>query len=195
MKGMWQVAGCLALIAAVAIAEEPTKTFTWVPPQVGPGIFTNDLGMLGSERDDYATNLAVYATNRVVTEKASPASLEDARRLLALSLHLSPRNRKALVGVFQLGKGILPEKSESEYSPQGFARLLFTRGQLLQKQGGSENTRLARIFIEISATIDPKNEDAVYTSEVQRLDHGGVDWKSLTDFSGKEKPAASSQTP
>jgi hypothetical protein len=34
--------------------------------------------------------------------------------------------------------------------------------------------------------MDPKNEDAVYASEMQRLDHGSVNWKSLTDV----KPGA-----
>jgi hypothetical protein len=29
--------------------------------------------------------------------------------------------------------------------------------------------------------MDPKNEDAVYASEVQRLDHGELDWGVLTN--------------
>jgi hypothetical protein len=49
------------------------------------------------------------------------------------------------------------------------------------KQGGEENQRLARFFIQLAAELDPKNEDAVYASEVQRLDHGAVDWASITD--------------
>ncbi|MGC4017118.1 MAG: hypothetical protein QM755_21790 [Luteolibacter sp.] len=177
-------------LASVSGAEEP-KTFTWAPPKVGQGMFTNDLGMLDSEREDYATNLASYATNRVIQAKASPASLEEARRLLAVALHLSPRNRKALVTTFQLGKGVMPEAATGDYSPQVLARLLITRGQLLQKQGGTENTQLARIFIELAAGMDPKNEDAVYASETQRLDHGAIDWSAVTDYKPKEKPAAS----
>jgi hypothetical protein len=61
------------------------------------------------------------------------------------------------------------------------ARLLLTRGQLLEKQAGEENKILARYFIQLAAEIDPKNEDAVYASEVQRLDHGALDWKLITD--------------
>ena len=70
---------------------------------------------------------------------------------------------------------------EERQRGQAFARLLFTRGQLLEKQGGDENGRLARLFIQLAATIDPRNEDAVYASEVHRLDHGPVDWAAVTD--------------
>jgi hypothetical protein len=195
MKPVWQASVGLVMMAMVAAAEEPAKTFTWNPPKVGNGMFTNDLGMLDSERQDYSTNLAVFATNRVVAAKASPASLEEARRILALALHLSPRNKKALVVTFQLGKGLLPEATPSEYSPQALARLLLSRGQLLEKQPGEENVKLARIFVELSSSMDPKNEDAVYASEVQRLDHGSVNWNEVTDFKGKEKPAPEEKAP
>ena len=137
--------------------------------------------MLDSERDEYATNLAGIAGNAVAKAKASPASLADARRMLALALQLSPRNKRAVVLNFQLAKGVLPEPVEGSYSPQVFARLILTRGQLLTKQGGEENQKLARYFIQLAAELDPKNDDAVYASEVQRLDHGALDWAPITD--------------
>lgn len=195
MKPVWQASAGLSLLAMVASAEEPAKTFNWTPPKIGNGMFTNDLGMLDSERNDYSTNLATYATNRVVAAKANPASLEEARRILALALHLSPRNKKALVVTFQLGKGILPEATQTDYSPQVLARLLLTRGQLLEKQPGAENVKLARMFVELAAGMDPKNEDIVYASEVQRLDHGTVNWAEVTDFKGKDKPEEDQKTP
>ncbi|MES2439208.1 MAG: hypothetical protein V4584_09070 [Verrucomicrobiota bacterium] len=142
--------------------------------------------MLDSERDEYATNLATVASNHIATAKASPASLADGRKMLALALQLSPRNKRAVVVNFQLSKGILPEIVESNYSPPVFARLILTRGQLLAKQGGSENQKLARYFIQLAAELDPKNEDAVYASEVQRLDHGAVNWAAVTDAEGKK---------
>ncbi len=118
MKPVWQASVGLVMMAMVAAAEEPAKAFAWNPPKVGNGMFTNDLGLLDSERQDYSTNLATFATSRVIAAKANPASLEEARRILALALHLSPRNKKALVVAFQLGKGILPDATPSEYSPQ-----------------------------------------------------------------------------
>ena len=181
MMAIWQVATIIFLSVAWVHAAEAPKAFAWNPPKVAQSLFTPDLGMLDAEREEYATNLATHAANQVSAAKASPQSLADARRILALALHLSPRNKRALVVNFQLGHGLLPEGSTGNYSAQVLARLLLSRGQLLDKQGGEENQRLARIFIELAAGIDPKNEDAVYASEVHRLDHGAVDWSLLTD--------------
>lgn len=183
--GIWQAATIFFLGAGLIPAAEAPKTFTWNPPKVAKSMFTPDLGMLDSEREEYATNLASHAANQVVATKASPQSLEDARRMLALALHLSPRNKRAIVVNFQLSKGLLPEGAAANYSPQVFARLLLSRGQLLEKQGGDENKRLARLFVQLAAAMDPKNEDAVYVSEVHRLDHGVVDWSTITN--GPEK--------
>lgn len=157
------------------------KKFEWVAPEIGAGLFTGELGMLDRERDEYANSLAGYAQSRVATAKASAASLGEARRLIALALHLSSRNKKATVLRYQLSKGVLPEAAPGDYQPDVLARLLFERSVELKKQGGAENQLCARIFTELSAEMDPKNEDAVYASEMQRLDHGSVNWKSLTD--------------
>lgn len=186
MMRLWQavVFGFAAL--SILSAQEPKNVaFAWDPPKVKASLFTENLGMLDSERDEYATNLAVRACNAVAAAKASVASLADARRLIGLALQLSPRNKRALVVSFQLAKGVLPEPVENNYSPPALARLLLTRGQLLDKQPGAENQKLARYFIQLAAEIDPKNEDAVYASEVQRLDHGGVDWTPVTDPAAK----------
>ena len=164
------------------------KPFTWDPPKVKTSVFTQELGLLDSEREEYATNLATIASNHLAEAKASPASLTSSRRMIGLALQLSPRNKKAVVVNFQLAKGILPTVAESNYSPQVFARLILARGQLLDKQGGDENKKLARLFIQLAAELDPKNDDAVYMSELQRLDHGNMDWTSITD--PVEKPTA-----
>lgn len=177
---------CVSFASVLLRAEEVPKVFAWDPPKVTESAFTRNLGMLDSERDEYATNLAGLAVNRVVAAKASPSSMSDARRMLALALHLSPRNKRALVANFQLSKGVLPEVSQTDYSPQVFARLLLTRGQLLEKQGGDEDRLLARMFVQLAAGMDPKNEDAVYASEVQRLDRGDIDWAVITDGPAKK---------
>lgn len=185
MKGIWQAVTVGFLGVAFLPAAEKPAAFEFSPPKVGQSLFSPDLGMLDSEREEYATNLASCAANQVAAAKASAPSLADARRLLALALHLSPRNKKAIVVGFQLSKGIVPEATEGNYTPQAFARLLLTRGQLLEKQGGGENTRLARLFIQLAAELDPKNEDAVYASEMHRLDQGVVDWAVITDAPAK----------
>ena len=179
MMRLWQAAAVMAVGISPLRADEPAKKFIWEAPQVEVSAFSRDLGMLDTERDEYATNLAVLAGNGVAKEQASAASLADARRMLALALHLSPRNKRALVVNFQLSRGLLPEQAEGNYSAQVFARLMLTRGQLLDQQGGAENRKLARYLIQLAAEMDPKNEDAIYTSEVQRLDHGAPDWSEM----------------
>lgn len=181
MRRFWQGAVLFFALVSPLRAEEGAKAFPWDGPRIVTSIFSNELGMLDSERDDYATNLATIASNHVAAAKASPASLADARRMIGLALQLSPRNKRAVVVNFQLGKAVLPEHSEANYSQAAFSRLILTRGQLLAKQGGGENVMLSRYFIQLSAEFDPKNEDAVYASELQRLDHGDLDWKPLTD--------------
>lgn len=182
MKPCWQAVLLTLSLMGIASAEPASgRRFSWTPPVIGKGLFTENLGMLEREREDYAGNLAAEATNRVILGKASAASLAEARRLLALALHLAPRNRKALVLNYQLNRGVLPENRPDGYDPEVLARLLFTRAELLRQQGGEENQLLSRVFVEVSAEMDPKNEDAVYASEIQRLDHGAVDWSTITD--------------
>jgi hypothetical protein len=184
MKVLWQAAVTCGVGISALVAE---NSFAWKAPQVVVSVFSHEMGLLATEREEYATNLATHASNTIARGKASPASLAAGRRLLGLALQLSPRNRRAVVLNFQLSKGLLPEITESSYSPEVLARLLLTRGQLLEKQGGMENQMLARYFIPLAAEMDPKNEDAVYASEVLRLDHGMPDWAALSD-AVKEEP-------
>ena len=180
MIRFWQAVWVSWLVVSALHAEEVAKPFTWVPLKIQFSAFSADLGMLDAERQEYATNLANCAATGILQTKASPASLELARRLMTLALNLSPRNKRAIILNFQLGKGMLPEAAKGDYSPQVLARLLLTRGQLLAKQESPENLTLARMFFQLAAELDPKNEDAVYASEVDHLDHGNVDWTVLT---------------
>jgi hypothetical protein len=189
MLKLWQIPmAALFAISPLCGAEEPKK-FVWEPLQIKTSVFSRDVVMLDAERDEYATNLAAYSANMIATDGASLVSLKQARRILALALHLSPRNRQAVVTQFQLTKGILPEKAEGDYSPQVLARLLLTRGQLLLQQQEGENRALGRYLIQLAAEIDPRNEDAVYASEIMRLDSGAPDWKQLTDPGEKNEKA------
>jgi len=180
MKRIWQAMLISWVTLWVARAEEAIKISGWVPLKIQVSVFSSDLGMLDAERQEYANNLANCAATGIIQAKASPNSLEEARRLLTLALNLSPRNKRAIIVNFQLGKGLLPEVTKGDYSPQVLARLLLTRGQLLTKQESPENLLLARMFFQLAAELDTKNEDAVYASEVDRLDHGNVDWTVLT---------------
>lgn len=195
VKAIWQATTCIILGMASVRGEEPKPNFNWQPLRIQNSLFTRDLAMLDTEREEYATNLASVAVQGIVTDKASPQSLSEARRLLALALHLSPRNKRAIVVNFQLSKGMLPEVIDRDYTPQVFARLLLTRGQLLAKEEAAQNQELARIFIHLSAVLDPKNEDAIYASEVDRLDHGTPDWSRITDPAAKADSDESPEVP
>lgn len=179
MKYVWQVMVLLAIATSSLHAQDVAGSFTWAAVQTHGRMFSRDLGMMDSERDEYATNLVNFASNKVAAAKASPASLEQAKRFISLAMHLSPRNKRALVVNFQLSQGTLPEPVVVDFGPETLAKLIFTRAGLLVKQEGEENALVARMFIELAAQLDPKNEDAVYASEVQRLDHGAVDWSVL----------------
>ena len=172
-------------LAPLCAAEEPT--FAWEPLEIKDSAFSRDIVMLDAERDEYATNLANHAANTIATNGASIDSLKQGRRILALALHLSLRNKKAIVTQFQLATGIVPEKSDGDYRPEVFARLLLTRGQLLLQQEEGENRMLARYLIQLAAEIEPRNEDAVYASEMIRLDHGAPNWTLITDPRNKKK--------
>lgn len=122
MMCFWQVAVIFGLSSLFLQGEEPARKFAWDPPKVVASVFTQDLEMLDSERDEYSTNLATYASNAVVAAKASGHSLAEARKVLGLALQLSPRNKRAVVVSFQFGKGLLPEMIETHYSPPVLAR-------------------------------------------------------------------------
>jgi hypothetical protein len=188
MRILQATALAIFLITPSARAQE-TKAFDYTPPALGLRIFGDAVNMLAQERDEYATNLSIHAANLVVEKKASAPSLESARRLLALAMQLSPRNRQAHVVNGQLRKGVLPGVKKGDYSPAVMSRLLLSRARLLAQGDNESEKLLARCFIEISAEMDPRNEDAVFAYEIQRLDTGDIDWDAITD--PKKEPASS----
>ncbi|MGJ8724866.1 MAG: hypothetical protein ACSHYB_09950 [Roseibacillus sp.] len=135
-----------------------------------------DFSMLLQERDDYATTLTRFALENAHNAPGDKENMSGVRRLIALALHLSPRNRTAVVSNHQLGKGLLPEQKEGDYSRAVFARLLLTRGRLLKKQTAKNDQFVGRCFVELAAELDARNEEAVYDSEIQKLDEEDVDW-------------------
>ncbi len=91
---------------------------------------------------------------------------------------------------FQLKQGILPEVKKGDYNPRTFSRLLLSRAKLLERHDNEREKLLARCFVELAALIDPRNEDAVFAYENQRIDSGEIDWRIITD-AVKDKPSRS----
>lgn len=176
---------CLSIVVSLLVGTvcgaKSEMQGQYKPPVINKRLFGEDLSMVDNERDEYATNLAAYAVKVIKEAQGDQASLDTARRVLALALHLSHRNKKCLVVNVQLKRGIMPEDVAIDYAPDVFARLLLTRGQLLEKRERAGDAMVARYFIELAAGIDPRNEDAVYEAEIRRIDHGEMDWTRLTD--------------
>ena len=170
-----------ALLVTPALAAASELKGKYQEPKINQRLFGQDLSMVGNERDEYASNLAAYTVKLIQASKGEQDSLDAARQIMGLALHLSPRNKKCLVINAQLKRGIMPAKVIADYDSDVFARLLLTRGELLEKQDGETNNLLARYLIVLSATIDPRNEDAVYEAEIRRIDHGDISWQLLTD--------------
>ena len=170
-----------ACLVAGAAGGEEEKEFDYKPPMVKKPLFDKELTMFEQERREYATNLAVYAASHVAEKGTGPDVLNHVRRVIALALHLDPRNRRALVVNFQLAKGVLPEAGKGNYNSRTLSRLLLSRARLLGERDRAGEKLLARCFTELAAVIDPRNEDAVYEFEIQRLDSGALDWRVITD--------------
>ncbi|MES2996446.1 MAG: hypothetical protein V4733_06515 [Verrucomicrobiota bacterium] len=177
MARYWQVMVMTAVLA-ISSVRAADAALDWKPVEPARNGFSQELAMLDQEREEYANHLAGHA---VAILRKDRNRIETARHLMTLALNLSPRNKRAVVANFQLAKDILPEAVPGELAAASLSRLLLTRGRLLAAQDGRENKNLARWFIETAAELDPKNEEAVYLREMERLDHGPVDWKILTD--------------
>lgn len=162
----------------------------YVEPAINRRLFSQGLSMLGSERNDYANNLTAYAVNNLLRKKANQESLDLARQVIGLALHLSPRNKKALIANAQLRRNVMPKAVVADYDSTVFAKLLMTRSVLLEKQPGKHNAKVARYLIDLAAKIDPRNEDATYEAELRRIDHGEPDWPLVSKaLTSKQKPA------
>ncbi|NWK54332.1 hypothetical protein HW115_01825 [Verrucomicrobiaceae bacterium N1E253] len=183
MNRLWQGLLLLALVLGFAAELEAKDELQgeYKAPTINRRLFGESLSMVNNERDEYASNLAAIAVLHVNENKGSQKSLDYARQLLGLALHLSPRNRKSVVANRQLQASMMPKKVAADYDPEVFARLLLARGQLLEKQEGKANAQLSRYFVALAAMIDPRNEDAIYESEMHRIDHGDLTWSDITD--------------
>jgi len=170
------------------MAQEQQPAFEFKSPVVRESVFKDGLGLMNRERDEYAEAIATFVTNYVAGEKASKESLAFARKGLGLALHLSSRNKRAMVTRFQLSKGTVPKTVETEYSPKTLAALLVTRAETLFEQKGDQNRLLARALIDLAVTIDPHNEDAIYAYELQKIDYGELKWFQFTDIAEAKKP-------
>lgn len=142
------------------------------------GMFSRELGMLDTERDEYASHLAAQAANQLAGGEKGQAG-----RLLVLAKLLSPRNKRVLAVDSFVEQGTKPERVKDAFTPESLARLLLTRGKLLVDEKGAESHWVGRAFVELAVELDPKNRQAVRERENLEFDFGEMDWSLL---GGKE---------
>lgn len=166
---------CLCMICEESFSGETKYT----EPEVKEARFDKGtVNLLKVDRDKLASSVAAYV---VSSTKESPdaIALDTARRLLGFALHLSPRNRDAVIANFQFKKGLPRRKIQPEYSPVTLAEVLQSRATFLIKNGGDLNVSLAGYMLSVAVQVDSTNETAIYELEMYRKDIGAIDWSSL----------------
>ncbi len=168
-------------------AEEKKVIFVFKSPEVMASSLGEDFGMGVKERNELSGELAAFAANYLIKKKGDKDSIDFTTKALGLAFQLNPRNRKLLVVNGQLKKGILPNRAETTYTKEAFAVLLVRRAEILLSQKGKKNFDVARAMVALAASIDPRNEDAVFAFEIQKIDYGKLSWGQFTDGSHEKK--------
>ena len=166
---------CFCMICEESFSGEAKYT----EPEVKEARFDKStVNLLKVDRDKLASSVAAYV---VSSTKESPdgIALDAARKLLGFALHLSPRNRDAVIANFQFKKGLPRRKIQPEYSPVTLAEVLQSRATFLIKNGGDLNVSLAGYMLSVAVQVDSTNETAIYELEMYRKDIGAIDWSSL----------------
>ena len=166
---------CLCMNCGVSLSSE----IKYTEPEVKEArVDTADVNLLKVDRDKLASSVAAYVVNSV-KDGADAAAMEKARKLLGFALHLSPRNRDAVIANFQFKKGLAKRNIQPEYSPVTLAEVLQSRAMFLIKNGGNLNVDLAGYMLFVAVQVDSTNETAIYELEMYRKDIGAIDWSSL----------------
>lgn len=173
MKGNLQA--CLGFVLVCL----PVTAQDYRSPEVIVSKFGKELQLLDREREKLAKNLVIYAGNRVVKKNRKGHSLAIARRFIALSLHLAPKNSAATVLDRRLSAGEMPLLARGEYGNDTFSDVLLARSKDL-RQGSKKDVLLSACLVEIAVIVNPKNKAAMRAMELQKIQRGSVDWNQLT---------------
>ncbi|MBK1792044.1 hypothetical protein [Persicirhabdus sediminis] len=186
----WLAIACLLLMPLFAEPAAPAGLIgKYTEPQIDKTLLLNTLSMQDKERDDYATNLAAFAAQQVIDHQGDPKSLDLARRVLGLSLHLSFRNRAALICNRQLEQGLMPDPIRTTFSPPVLSNILLERGLMLRELKGAMDPLVGRYFVALAAEINPRNQDALFENEILTLDEGETNWAKVASKKIPSQPA------
>jgi len=147
----------------------------FIKPKVPVPLFTPaKTALLEVECERIAIFLA-----REAAEKYSPAvlrgereAMSEGRLMLTISLHLMPLNASAVHCSDCWAEGKAPSLPPPGEDMRAFSSFLLMAAQRQAGgKAGSAREVLGRVLMRLAADYDPKNEDAVYASEMQ--DRGG----------------------
>ncbi|PTY02337.1 hypothetical protein DB346_09510 [Verrucomicrobia bacterium LW23] len=136
---------------------------TYVPPDLTKQLFvTESLPISPDDRAALATATADYV--RGLPNNATK-NAETSARFLGIALRLDSRNRNAIVTNGQLRRGGATTASDPKFTASNYAKQLVFAVKALKNAGDENSGKLATYLIDMAATADPGNEDAIYFAE------------------------------
>lgn len=167
------------LCAAPLIAQDtapanlaPEKR-TFVRPKVPAALFTQEkTALLDIECERLATFLARYAAEKYTAAilRNDTGAMTQGRLLLTISLHLVPLNASAVHCADRWLEGSAPSLPPPGEDLRVLSGFLLTAALRQAGAPGTCRDVLSRILIRLAADLDPENEDAIYTCELQDRD-------------------------
>ncbi len=155
-----------------------------------PRFTADQVGLIQLECEKVATFLSVYAYRNFregIQAGAAPARIQ-ARRFLALALHLDPHNIAAGKINDALADGKQwPEEIALPQDPKLFAESAWSLIRRLRASTQQAAKDLAGFLSLVAADVDPTNEDVVHAAEVFLREDAESSraWKNLA--SGRRK--------
>ncbi len=141
-------------------------------PKVPAALFTHEkTALLAPECERIASFLAKHAAERFTPGilRGDRAAMREGRLLLTVSLHLAPLNAAAVHCADAWSEGRAPRLPAAGENLRVFSGFMLRAAQRQEGEPGSAREVLGRVLIRLAADLDPKNEDAIYASEMQDL--------------------------
>lgn len=155
-------------------------------PDLAAQIFNaQKLQITAEQRHAIADALAGYARDH--SRNARERGL--ASRMLGIALRVEPQNRSAVVLNARLARAEFPEAPSTQ--PVNLAQQLVPMAQQCQAAKSPDDQALAGYLYAIVLSIDPKNDEAIYQSEMLRQAGVKVRW----DWAGESQASSGGAQP
>lgn len=142
----------------------------FIKPKVPVPLFTPaKTALLEVECERIALFLARQAAEKYTAAvlRGEREAMSEGRLMLTISLHLMPLNASAVHCSDCWAEGKSPSLPPPGEDMRAFSSFLLMAAQRQGGEAGSARETLGRVLNRLAADYDPKNEDAVYASEMQ----------------------------